>query len=52
MKTGVPKDFILKRLGASPDTDPRKPVREWIHDMGKSMQDVREIVLDYQSGRK
>jgi polyferredoxin len=52
MKTGVPKDYILKRLGAPANTDPRLPVREWIHAQGKTIQDVRDIVLDYQAGRK
>jgi polyferredoxin len=52
LKTGVPKEHILKQLGAPTTTDPRKPVREWIHDMGKTMQDVRDIVIAYQSGRK
>ena len=52
LKTGVPKDYILKRLGAPASTDPRQPVRDWIHDRGKTIQDIRGIVLDYQAGRK
>lgn len=52
LKTGVPKDYLLRRLGAPASTDPRQPIRDWIHALGKSMQDVRQIVLDYQAGRK
>ena len=52
MKTGVPKAFILKSVGAPADTDPRKPVREWIHDTGKTMQDVRQSVADYRAGKR
>lgn len=52
MKTGVPKAFILKSVGAPAGTDPRKPVREWIHDTGKTMQDVRQAVADYRAGQR
>jgi hypothetical protein len=51
-KTGVPKDFILRRVGAPADTDPRKPIREWIHGQGKSMQDVRDAIAAYRSGER
>ena len=51
-KTGVPKDYILKSLGAPPNTDARKPIRDWIHDLGKSMQEVREAVAAYRSGKR
>jgi hypothetical protein len=49
LKTGVPKEFILKSLGAPAGTDGRKPLRDWIHDQGKSIQDVRDAVAAYRS---
>lgn len=52
MKTGVPKEWLLKRLGAPANVDPRKPMREWIHDTGKSIQDVRDAVADYRAGKR
>ena len=51
-KTSVPKDYILKSLGAPANTDARKPIRDWIHDMGKTMQDVRDAVAAYRSGKR
>ncbi|MCX6625397.1 MAG: hypothetical protein NTY38_30930, partial [Acidobacteria bacterium] len=49
LKTGVPKEYILKSLGAPADTDPRKPLREWLHGQGKSIQDVRDGVAAYRA---
>jgi len=40
LKAGVPADCILDRLGIS-GVNPRVPVREWIHEFGKTIQDVR-----------
>lgn len=52
IKTGVPKEWLLKRLGAPANVDPRKPLREWMHEAGKSIQDVRDAVADYRAGRR
>lgn len=52
LKTGVPKEYLLKSIGAPANTDPRKPVRDWIHDIGKTMQDVREAISAYRAGKR
>ena len=52
LKTGVPKDWLLKRLGLSTEIDPRQPVREWMHSQGKSIQDVRQAVADFRAGTR
>lgn len=53
LKTGVPKEWLLEELGLGPDVDPRSPLREWMHDRGKSIQDVRDAVAKYRrQGRK
>jgi polyferredoxin len=51
MKTGVPKEYILKRLGVKAQVDPRAPLREWMHDHGKSIQEVRDAVAAYRAQR-
>jgi len=50
LKTGVPKEYILKTLGLPPAMDGRTPVREWMHQQGKSIQDLRDAVGAYQAG--
>ena len=52
MKTGVPKEFILKSLGGPKGVNAQVPVREWIHSAGKTMQDVRDAVAAWKAGRK
>jgi hypothetical protein len=47
VKTGVPKHYLLQRLGLPPTIDPRIPVREWMHEKGKSVQDLREAVRQF-----
>ena len=48
LKTGVPKDWLVKELDLGGGVDPRKPLREWMHDRGKSIQDVRDAVTKYR----
>lgn len=52
LKTGVPKDYLMKTLALPKDIDPRKPVREWMHQQGKSVQDLREAVKQYRQGAR
>lgn len=52
LKTGVPKDYLLKQLDLPAGTDGRKPVREWLHDRGKSIQDLREAVKGYRASKR
>jgi hypothetical protein len=50
LKNGVPKEYILKALGVPADIDGRAPVREWMHDHGKSIQNLRDAVAEYKAG--
>ncbi|MFB3825163.1 MAG: 4Fe-4S binding protein [Bryobacteraceae bacterium] len=52
LKTGVPKEYILKALGITAKVDPRTPLREWMHEHDKSVQDVRDAVKQYRAGKK
>lgn len=52
LKTGVPKEWLLKRLNLPSAIDGRKPLREWMHDRGKSIQDFRDAIQDYRSGKR
>jgi hypothetical protein len=52
MKTGVPKDHILKALGSPKGVNPQVPMRDWIHSAGKTMQDVRDAVDAYKARKK
>ncbi len=52
LKTGVPADYILKSLGITAKVDLRTPLRDWMHEQGKSVQDVREAVNGYRARRK
>jgi len=52
LKTGVPKAFLLNSVGLPPETNGRTPVRDWIHDRGKSIQDLRDAVEQYRAGRR
>lgn len=49
LKTGVPKDYLLKSLALPPSIDARAPVRHWMHDHNKSIQDLRDAVTRYRS---
>ncbi len=51
LKTGVPAEFILKRMNVTAAIDPRLPLREWMHDQGGKIGDVRDAVAAYRSGR-
>jgi hypothetical protein len=48
LKTGVPKDYLLKTLGLPDTINPRVPLREWMHDHGKSVQELRDAVAKYR----
>lgn len=53
LKTGVPAGCILERIGVdAAQVNPRVPVRDWIHDAGKTMQDVRDAVEACRSQRR
>ena len=48
-KTGVPKDYILGKLGVDASkVDPRLPLREWVHAHGHSVPEIRAIVEDHK----
>jgi polyferredoxin len=49
LKTGVPKEQLLRALGLAGTIDGRTPVREWLHDRGKTIQDLREAVTQYRA---
>jgi hypothetical protein len=48
LKTGVPKEWLAKELNLGDGVDSRSPLREWMHDQGKSIQDVRDAVEKYR----
>lgn len=52
IKTGVPKEYLLKALNLPPDINGRLPVRDWMHDHGKSVGDLREAVTQYRAGKR
>ena len=52
LKTGVPKAFLLKSLGLPGAIDARAPLRLWMHEHAKSIQDVRDAVKDYRAGKR
>ncbi len=49
LKTGVPKDHLLRSLGVGQEIDGRAPVREWLHGKGKTIQDLRDAVEQYHT---
>jgi len=51
LKTGVPKNWLLKKLNLPANTDARQPVREWMHAQGKSIQDLRDAVGEFRTHR-
>jgi ferredoxin len=52
LKTGVSKERLLQELGLPATIDPRLPVREWMHEHGKSVQDLRDAVARCRSGAR
>jgi hypothetical protein len=53
LKTGVPKAYILKELGLSEgEVDARQPLRDWVHQKGKSVPELREIITKYRRQKK
>lgn len=53
LKTGVPKSYILKELGLSEaEVDSRQPLRDWVHDKGKSVPELREIIQRYRQQKQ
>jgi polyferredoxin len=52
LKTGVPTDYILRTLGLPASVDSRAPVREWMHQQGKSIQDLRQAVEEYRKTKR
>ncbi len=52
LKSGVPKEYLLKSLNVSDGVDARQPVREWMHAQDKSIQDLRDAVKAYRSGAR
>lgn len=51
-KTGVPEEWLVRRLAVPAGIDVKQPVREWMHSKGKSIQDLRSAVADYRAGRR
>jgi len=51
LKTGVPKDYLLKTLGLPTTIDGRTPIRDWMHDHGKTVGDLREAVAAYRKAK-
>ena len=39
-------------MGLTGTIDPRKPVREWLHDYNKSVPELRELVEEYRVGKQ
>lgn len=50
LKTGVPKEHFMKTLDLPSCLDARKPVREWMRQHDKSIQDLRDAVASYRAG--
>lgn len=51
LKSGVPVEWLTRRLELPAGIDARQPVREWMHANGKSIQDLRQAVADYRARR-
>jgi hypothetical protein len=52
LKTGVPKDFLLEKLGLTDDIPGTEPVRTWMHEKGKSIADLRDAVAAWRAKPK
>lgn len=44
VKTGVPKEYILKTAELPLNIDVQTPARDWLHAPAKSRQDIRPAV--------
>ena len=51
-KTGVPVAHFRKALKLDQRVDERKPVREWIHSKGMTMEDVRDAAKAYRAAKR
>jgi phage gpG-like protein len=51
-KSGVPKDYILKKLRLPASINANIPAREWLHAHDKSMQDIRQAITEYRAEKK
>lgn len=51
-KTGVPLAHFLKALKLDKSAEVNKPVRDWIHSKGMTMQDVRAAAKTYKAPGK
>jgi hypothetical protein len=48
LKTGVPKSYLTDVLNLPADIDGRQQVRNWIHERGLTIQDLRRAVQRYR----
>ncbi len=51
-KSGIPAEWLRRRLELGADIDARQPVREWMHARGKSIADIRAALAEYEARRK
>ncbi len=49
LKTGIPKQYLLKEAGLAEDVPARQPPRDWIREYGKTPPDLREAVECYRA---
>ena len=47
LKTGIPRDVLLREAGLPDDVPVRQPLRDWIHDYDVTPRDLRDIVERY-----
>ena len=52
LKTGVPKEYVIRELKLPGKIDGRAPVREWMHGQGRSIQDLRDVLARYRAGNR
>lgn len=52
LKTGAPKEYFIRTLGLPKEINATVPVREWMHDHGKSIQDLRDALKAYRAGKR
>lgn len=48
LKTGIPKDKLLKEAGLPPDVPAREPIRNWIFDYRSTPRRIRDAVNKLQ----
>ncbi len=44
LKTGIPRDVLLREAGLPDDIPVRRPLRDWIHDYDVTPRDLRDVV--------